>query len=256
MSEAPRSGEAPLLPLLETSLAIQVPLAIDAERAARWAAGVRDAREAWVSDFGGAQFSLGRAWYTHLEQDRSADYFAKASASDALVEHACPGLQAAMRDLVARVVGAGAGAPVVPRAGWCGPGVHVFPAGGLVATRGGEIHFDTEGLPPAHIAARAPALTLVVMLQPPVSGGGLRVWDAMYEGEDSRTYEAADGADDDEDDDESSERMYLTCKYEAGTLVGIDSYRLHQIQSFAGDVDRISATCHAAFVAGAWETWF
>jgi hypothetical protein len=242
------------LPLLETSLAIQVPLAVDEERAARWAAGVREARKAWVNDFGGAQFSLGRAWYTHLEQDRSADYFAKAPASDAVVEHACPGLQAAMRDLVARVVGAGA--PVVPRAGWCGPGVHVFPAGGLVATRGGEIHFDTEGLTPAHIAARAPALTLVVMLQAPVSGGGLRVWDAMYEGEDSRTHDTADGADDEEDDDESSERMHLTCKYEAGTLVGIDSYRLHQIQAFAGDVDRISATCHAAFVAGAWETWF
>jgi hypothetical protein len=254
MNEAARGGEASLLALLDTTLAVQVPLAVDAERAARWAAGVREAREAWVSDFGGAQFSLGRAWYTHLEQDRSADYFAKASASDAVVEHACPGLQAAMRELVARVVGAGA--PVVPRAGWCGPGVHVFPAGGLVATRGGEIHFDTEGLTPAHIAARAPALTLVLMLQPPVSGGGLRVWDAMYEGEDSRTYDAADGADDDEDDDESSERMHLTCKYEAGTLVAIDSYRLHQIQSFAGDVDRISATCHAAFVAGAWETWF
>lgn len=251
-------GEAPLLPLLETSLAIELPLAIDAERAARWAAGVREAREAWVSDFGGAQFSLGRAWYTHLEQGRSADYFEKASASDAVVEHACPGLQAAMRDLVARVVGAGGGggAQVVARAGWCGPGVHVFPAGGLVATRGGEIHFDTEGLTPAHIAARAPALTLVVMLSPPAAGGGLRVWDAMYDGEDSRAYDAAEGADDDEDDEESSERMHLTCKYEAGTLVAIDSYRLHQIQSFAGDVDRISATCHAAFVEGAWETWF
>jgi hypothetical protein len=255
MSEGSEGTEAPLLPLLpllETSLAVQLPAAVDVERAARWAAGVREAREAWVSDFGGAQFSLGRAWYTHLEQDRAADYFAKASASDAVVEHACPGLQAAMRALVARVVGA----PVVPRAGWCGPGVHVFPAGGLVATRGGEIHFDTEGLTPAHAAIRAPALTLVVMLQPPVSGGGLRVWDAMYDGEDRRGYDAADGADDDEDDDESSERMPLTCTYEAGTVVVIDSYRLHQIQSFAGEVDRISATCHAAFVAGAWETWF
>ena len=252
MSGGGEGGGGPLLPLLDTSLAVQLPLAVDAARAASWAAGVRAAREAWVSDFGGSQFSLGRAWYTHLEQDRSADYFAKASASDAVVEHACPGLQAAMRELVARVVGA----PVVPRAGWCGPGVHVFPAGGLVATRGGEIHFDTEGLTTAHIAARAPALTLVVMLQPPASGGGLRVWDAMYEGDERRGYDAADGADDDEDDDESSERMYLTCKYETGTLVATDSYRLHQIQPFTGTVDRISATCHAAFVAGAWETWF
>jgi hypothetical protein len=157
-----------------------------------------------------------------------------------------------MRDLAARVVGA----PVLQRAAWCGPGVHVFPAGGEVATRGGEIHYDTEGLTPAHIAERAPALTLVVMLQPPVSGGGLRVWDALYDGAEAEGYGAADGADDDEDDDESSERTPVTCSYEAGTLVVIDSYRLHQIQAFAGTTDRISATIHAAFVAGAWETWF
>jgi len=246
-------GKGALYALLDTSLAVRMTGAIDGERAARWAAGVRDARAEWVSDFDGSQFSLGRAWYTHLEQDRAADYFANAAASDATVERACPGLQAAMRELAARVVGA----PVVPRAGWCGPGVHVFPAGGEVATRGGEIHFDTEGLTPAYIAERAPALTLVVMLQPPSSGGGLRVWDAMYEGERAtEAYGVEEGADDDEDDDESTERMYVTCKYEAGTLVVIDSYRLHQIQTFSGAVDRISATIHAAFVAGVWETWF
>jgi hypothetical protein len=246
-------GPGGLRALLATSLAVRMAGAIDAERAARWAAGVRAARAEWVSDFGGSQFSLGRAWYTHLEQDRAADYFANAAASDAAVERACPGLQAAMRELAARAVGA----PVVPRAGWCGPGVHVFPAGGEVATRGGEIHFDTEGLTPAQLAERAPALTLVVMLEPPSSGGGLKVWDELHEGGvGAREFEKADGADDDEDDDESAERPPLTCAYEAGTLVLIDSYRLHQIQAFGGATDRISATVHAAFVAGAWETWF
>ena len=238
--------------LLSTSLAVRMTGAIDAERAARWAAGVRGARADWVSDFDGSQFSLGRAWYTHLEQDRAADYFANASASDATVQRACPGLQEAMRELAARVVGA----PVVARPGWCGPGVHVFPAGGEVATRGGEIHFDTEGLTPAHVAERAPALTLVLMLQPPSAGGGLKVWDELYDGEVAKGFEAADGADDDEDDDESAERPPTTCAYEAGTLLVIDSYRLHQIQAFAGAVDRISATIHAAFVGGVWETWF
>jgi hypothetical protein len=33
-------------------------------------------------------------------------------------------------------------------------------------------------------------------------------------------------------------------------------YRLHQSQPFGGELDRISATCRAAFVAGQWETWF
>ena len=235
---APAYGDA-LAPLLAGSLAVRVRGAVDVAQATKWAAGVRAERTAWVSDFGGTQFSLGRAWYTHLEQDRAGDYFANVPASDASVERGCAGLQAAMRALAARVVGA----PVIGRAGWCGPGVHIFPAGALVAEQGGEVHFDTEGLTPAHVAARAPALTLVLMLQPPKSGGGLRVWDVLYAGSDG--YE-----------DEDLERAHVTCDYAAGDLVVIDSYRLHQIQPFAGDIDRISATCHAAFVAGQWETWF
>jgi hypothetical protein len=228
-----------LAPLLGASLAVRVRGAVSVEQAEAWAAGVHDARDAWVSDFGGEQFTVGRAWYTHLEQGRAADYFAHVSASDAIVERACPGLQAAMRDLASRVVGAS----VTTRPGWCGPGVHVFPAGAHVATRGGEVHFDTEGLTPAHAAERAPAFTLVLMLRPPTKGGGLRVWDVTYTGNDA--YE-----------DEDLERTHVTCEYAAGDLVVIDSYRLHQIRPFAGVVDRVSVTGHLAFVSGQWEMWF
>jgi hypothetical protein len=237
--DAAHFDDRAMLPLLAASLAMRVRGAIDADRAAKWASGVIAARGAWVSDFGGAQFSLGRAWYTHLEQDRAGDYFANAAASDEAVEHACPDLQRAMRALVSRVVGA----PVVARAGWCGPGVHVFPARAHVAERGGDIHFDTEGLTPAHVASRAPALTVVLMLRPPSRGGALRVWDISYAGTDA--YE-----------DEDLGRPHVTVDYAAGDMVAIDSYRLHQIQAFEGALDRISATCHAAFVAGQWETWF
>jgi hypothetical protein len=230
---------AALLPMLAESLAVRVRGSIDAARVGSWAAAVRGARAAWVTDFGGAQFSLGRAWYTHLEQGRAAEYFAAVSESDGTVERVCPGLQDTMRALAARVVGA----PVVPRSGWCGPGVHVFPAGALVAKRGGDIHFDTEGLTPAHVSDRAPALTLVLMLEPPPSGGELCVWDVTYAGTDAYG-------------DEDLARANVMCAYGAGDLVVIDSYRLHQIQPFPGTIDRISATCHAAFVAGQWETWF
>jgi hypothetical protein len=240
VAEVRSTPAGPLFPLLAgDALAVHMRGAIGLERAEKWASGVLAARSSWVTDFEGAQFSLGRAWYTHLEQDRTGEYFAGVAASDATVERACPELQSAMRALASHVVGA----PVVSRAGWCGPGVHVFPAGALVATRGGDVHFDTEGLTPAHVAERAPALTLVLMLRPPTSGGGLRVWDVAYDGSDAY-----------EDDD--LERPHVTCVYGPGDLVVIDSYRLHQIQPFDGDSDRISATCHAAFVGGAWETWF
>jgi hypothetical protein len=232
-------SSAAVVSRLESSLAIRIQRAVDPQRAAAWAAGVRDARADWVTDFDGEQFSLGRAWYTHLEQDRADAYFANVATSDASVERRCPGLQLAMRSLMSRVVGG----HVSARAGWCGPGVHVFPAGAHVAKHGGDVHFDTEGLTPAHVAERAPGLTLVLMLAPPESGGGLRVWDVLYAGSDA--YE-----------DEDLEKEYITCDYAVGDLVVIDSYRLHQIQPFSGTSDRISATCHASFVAGQWETWF
>ncbi len=238
--ELPASFDEAFVPSLEgDALAVHVAGAVPGSRAAAWARGVVAARAAWVSDFDGQQFSLGRAWYTHLEQDRSAAYFRDPAGSDATVERACPGLQRTMRELASRALGV----DVVPRAGWCGPGVHVFPAGAHVATRGGDIHFDSEGLAPAHAAERAPAFTLVLMLQPPVEGGGLRVWDARYAG--TEAYE-----------DEDLEREAVTVHYGAGDLAVIDSYRLHQIQPFAGARDRISATCHVAFAAGTWECWF
>jgi hypothetical protein len=231
---------APIAPLLADALAVRICAAIDGARAEAWASAVRAARASWVSDFDGAQFSLGRAWYTHLEQGRAGEYFAAVAESDATVERVCPGLQETLRALSSRAVGA----PVVARPGWCGPGVHVFPAGAHVSKEGGDVHFDTEGLTPAHAKERAPSLTLVLMLAPPRRGGGLRVWDVGYAGTDA--YE-------DEDLDEAE---HVTCDYGVGDLVVISSYRLHQIQPFTGEADRISATCHLAFAAGQWESWF
>lgn len=238
--ELPADFGAPFAPELEgDALAVRVACAVTPARATAWARGTERARAAWISDFEGQQFSLGRAWYTHLEQDRTDAYFRDPAASDAEVERACPGLQATMRELASRALGV----DVRQRPGWCGPGVHVFPAGAHVAARGGDIHFDCEGLPPAHARESAPALTLVLMLQPPEAGGGLRVWDARHRGEEA--YE-----------DEDLDRDAVTVPYGIGDLVVIDSYRLHQIQPFSGAVDRISATCHLAFANGAWESWF
>ena len=72
-------------------------------------------------------------------------------------------------------------------------------------------------------------------------GGGLALWE--------RLYPEAERADDLE--------ASAVFEYRVGDLLLLDSYRLHQIQPFDGDRDRISITLHASeIVHGAWDSWF
>lgn len=227
--------------MASTDLYLHRGAVLDPVACARWAAGVYAARADWTPCFEGVQFTLGRAYYTHLEEDRADEYFAMAAASDAIVERALPALQARVRDILGELVGA----PVAPRPGWCGPGVHIFPAGNWLSQNGGDVHFDTEGLREPERAARLPALSAILMLQPPRQGGGLRVWDALW-----------DGRDDEDDIAAAACAESTVVDYAAGDLVVIDSYRLHQIQSFSGDRDRLSVTAHLIFADGRWQAWF
>jgi hypothetical protein len=111
-----------------------------------------------------------------------------------------------------------------------------------VSHHGGDVHWDIEGLDDEWVEEHAPALSAILMLQPAAFGGGLRVWDHLYEDEDS---EEAPG---------SAESEVIA--YGAGDLVIIDSYRLHQICASTGPLDRISATGHAVRTAAGWQAWF
>jgi hypothetical protein len=219
--------------------AVRFPGVLDEAACRALVDGVYRARPRWTPNFSGVQFTLGRAWYTHFEEDREDEYFEEAAASDACVEEAVPGLQ----DLVLRTVSARLGAAVARRPGWCGPGVHIFPAGSQVARVGGEVHYDTEGMDDAQLEARTPSLSFVLMLQMPEHGGGLRVWDQLYDGEDFPAHP-------------SPRVASTTIAYAPGELVGFDAYRLHQILGFRGARDRISATVHVLFEDGVWQAWF
>jgi len=229
-----------LLDALADHHALCVRGVLSRDECAQMAAAVRAASADFTPAFGGEQFSLGRAWYTHYEEDLCEDYFAQAASSDALVERHLPGKQRFMMDFLATL----AGGEARQRPGWCGPGAHVFPAGDVVAQRGGVTHFDTEGLAQHHIDRRKPAVSLLIMLDAPETGGGIRIWDVFYAGED-------------EVEPALLEADSSVIHYEPGDAVVFDSYRLHQIQPFGGSRERITLTAHAAEVdPGRWEVWF
>ena len=120
------SGES-LMPRLLAHPAVQVRGAATAEEAGSMAARVLTARDRWIPDFGGEQFALGRAFYTHLETGRMKDYFAGAAASDALVEEVLPGVAARTLALLAR-----------RSAGRCAGGLASAAPGSTCSPRGGR----------------------------------------------------------------------------------------------------------------------
>ncbi len=223
--------------LVEGALGVQIHGAISPDRASAWVARVHAAQADHTQAFG-SQASLGIAWYTHLEEGRAREYFAGAAASDARVRRHLPGFQRALVDLV----GSALGLQLTARPGHAGPGIHVFEPGGLCARVGGEIHSDTEGLPGPYARARRPAYTAVLSLSQVAAGGGLRLWDQPFDGHDDPFLATLSDP--------------ITVPYAPGALVLFDSYRLHQIEPFAGQVARISATCHVANLAGRWDVWF
>lgn len=237
------AGRGAVLDRLDAHLGLALASVVARDTCAQWSAAVLAARAAWTVDFDGDQFALGRAFYTHLETDRAGAYFAGAAASDALVEAHLPGMQEHVIDLYRALLGDERG-EVRRRPRWCGPGVHIFPAGGWLAQRGGVVHFDTEGLSEHQMERDARALTLVIMLQPAETGGSLRLWDVVHEGRDEPTAEEL-------------ARPSEIAAYEAGDALLLDSYRLHQIQPFGGARDRISITAHAVEVDDEiWDVWF
>src|ERR1700722_16597315 len=90
---------------LEGRLALRFPNAIHSAERAAHVERVLAASDEWTPNFEGAQFTLGHAWYTHLEEDRAAEYFATAGESDRVVEGAAPGLQERMFALASGFLG-------------------------------------------------------------------------------------------------------------------------------------------------------
>jgi hypothetical protein len=196
-------------------------------------------KEHWNSDFDGLQFSFGQAYYPHLEAGTTDEYFQKVPNSDEQFNQTLPGLQEMAMKFLSSIVGG----YVQQRDGWSGPGIHIFPANGYAANNAGEVHFDLDGISDSDRIALSPAITMILMLQPPTSGGGLKVWNTKYSG---RTA----------DELALDEIPSTIVEYGIGDLVFINSYTLHQIQPFQSQCDRISLTVHSVYNGECWDCWF
>ncbi|MBL8005253.1 MAG: hypothetical protein JNL36_09165 [Candidatus Kapabacteria bacterium] len=196
-------------------------------------------KEHWNSDFDGLQFSFGQAYYPHLEAGTTEEYFQKVPNSDEQFNQALPGLQEMAMKFLSSIVGG----YVQQRDGWSGPGIHIFPANGYAANNAGEVHFDLDGISDSDRIALSPAITMILMLQPPTLGGGLKVWNTKYSG---RTA----------DELALDEIPSTIVEYGIGDLVFINSYTLHQIQPFQSQCDRISLTVHSIYNGECWDCWF
>jgi hypothetical protein len=203
-------------------------------------------KESWYPNYGGEQYSLGRVWSTHIDDGITDDYFRGAEESKGMIESHFPGLYDKIRTFFSLVQH---GEPVVLRTGWAGPGFVVFPAHGRCADIGGDIHYDWEGLSAEQFNdPAAEAYSFISMLQKPQVGGGLRLWDMFYDRVCKREELAPKAS--------APAVDSLTVDYQIGDLLVIDSFRLHQIQPFSGDIDRICLTFHAARYQDGWHIWF
>jgi hypothetical protein len=231
---------------------------LGAEELKAHVASIFAAKEAgeWTN-WNNKQYSLGEAWYTYAEGfaplQRFEEYARLVPRSRLLVEQRLPGLEAKVMALLRVLVGPKH--TVTERKGWAGPGVVIFPPGRVVAREGGAPHFDIDSFTHQELREGVVMLSAVCMLQKPVAGGDLYLWDLQYDPCKPRNQFETEFA--------SAEclspdirLMRKEVKYSPGDLWLFNGLQLHQIQAFAGLKERMCLTFHLFLSADScWQVW-
>lgn len=220
---------------------------------ARALAQVYAQRRHWQAGAGPGDFTLGNVWYAHMEFGREHEYFASAPRARALVNRLFPGLEQQILAFCRLLTGDG---DVQVRSGWGGPALVVFQAGSETARRGGVLHIDHDGLPAELLQARgADTFSFILPLQLPAERGHLMVWPDLYDPADRARYLIGSG----DIADPRPPVQLLT--HQLGTAIAIQSLRVHQIQGFEGNCDRVTLNWRLTRTATAadesrWVVWF
>jgi hypothetical protein len=206
-------------------------------------------KESWIPAYGGEQFSVGRIWYAHVDDDKKSQYFQAAGESVRFIEMQFPSLYAKLIGIVSQLLNTDR---VRLKEGWAGPGFVILPSGGPASLSGGGAHVDWEGLTKEQLAdINLEAYSFIALMQKPVNGGGLQVWDRHLDqtAPESWLHAQLEGVD-------LGDVETALIDYQLGDLVAINSLSLHKICPFGGDRDRVSLTFHAARDHDGWYLWF
>lgn len=238
-----RGGEAEvadvgLASALEGRAGLVIDDVFDDRTVDRWLDGI-DRMGPWAGTAFGPGRVIGGGWFTYYDlipdPDRRRDAYRRAIAvCEPEMAETTPALGERCLALAGRLIGA----EVVRRPGFAGPSVVVFDES---ASDGGDgdIHLDFQGLvcdDPAHLDDEA--YSFVLMLEPAIRGGHLRVWGIAAE-----------------DGPPVSQPPPVELEYRRGSLAVFPARDLHQITEMHGP-RRVTVNWHVRNRDGRWEAWF
>lgn len=238
-------GLAPFEYLLGNSIALCFDRFMSQSEVQKALSAVYSAKASWTSGFGGEQFALGEVWYHYRETGASfSEYTARAAESIRTLEETIPGLYSRILGFLRQFTSP---LPVSIRMGWAGPAVVIFPAHGRCAVKGGDIHYDWDGLESSEFEdPLLEAYSFVCMLSKPDKGGGLMIWTERY---DSRR-------DQDIEHPKVPQTPAARVNYLLGQLWMFRSMVAHRIEPFDGERDRVCLTFHVVKRGTGWSVWF
>ncbi len=215
-------------------------------------------RRHWQTGAGPGDFTLGNVWYAHIEFGREAQYFATAAAARALINRLFPKLEQRVLAFCRQLT---ADPSVQVRSGWGGPALVVFEGGSETARRGGVLHIDHDGLPANLLEGKAAdTFSFILPLQLPSQRGHLLVWPELFDPADRARFMVGSG------DIASPRQPVQLLDHSVGTALAIQSLRVHQIQGFEGNCDRVTLNWRLTRLdatpsgrergAGRWVVWF
>lgn len=189
---------------------------------------------------------LGRSWYTAIDNREVMDYFDEAPAFNRLIQDTFPELIEKIMAFARTMTNQ---EEVQVRPGWAGPGFTIFRPPSCTAETGGSCHIDYDGLSKrmVDVPEGLEMFSVMIPISMPEDAAGLYVWPEVYQRFQHKRYF-------NEIEDPEGERF--TVPYSVGKLICIHSLRIHQIEPFNGDIDRVVITFHLGKLDGKWNLWF
>lgn len=200
----------------------------------------------WRAGTSPGEFTFGRSFYTSFDNRDVMDYFDEAPGLNAVLQTNFPWLMPKIFNFCHQFT---QNTEVTIREGWAGPAIVIFHAGGTTSKEGGSVHIDFEGASRRLLdqPGGLEKYSFMLPLQLPQKGGNLRTWPEVYKQYHHDRYLC---------EITSPQGECKIVAYSVGSIIGLYSLRIHEIEPFESTIDRVILTFHLAQINGAWKLWF